>query len=230
MRRLSGARLGMRGVLLEATSPVGFRLVFSHFLYQYRLAYHFVKKWTGPHFERVSLRSLGLKLQLNHAGLHCQCPVSSHVDLVVLHTNGIHSVNIQYCGCSRAIPQHLQLLRRRLYPGSQITVKTCATFSLLRQFHKLAWTTKASTYDFYRALEKSTCNTGLNTPKSRYKAFSRIVLQWRHLQMLKWAGRGNDPAGVAGTTSGELAVQCPSCPRPGINLPAGWEKASKESR
>ena len=39
--------------------------------------------------------------------------------------------------------------------------------------------TKASTYDFYRALEKSTNSTGVNTPKSRYKALLRTVLQWR---------------------------------------------------
>lgn len=150
--------------------------------------------------------------------------------MLVLHTNGIHSVNIQYCGCSRAIPQDIQLLRRRLYPASQIKVKTCASFALLQQLQKLAWTTKASTYDFYRSLEKLTSNTGLNTPKSHYKAFCRMVLQWKHLQMLKWAGRGNDSSGVADTTQGELAVQCPSCPHPGINLQPGWEKASKELR
>ncbi|KAF9471153.1 hypothetical protein BDN70DRAFT_783782, partial [Pholiota conissans] len=40
--------------------------------------------------------------------------------------------------------------------------------------------------------------------------------------MLKWGGRAHDPSGVAGTAPGELAVLCPSCPRPGINLPDGW--------
>ncbi|PPQ85803.1 hypothetical protein CVT26_004590 [Gymnopilus dilepis] len=50
-------------------------------------------------------------------------------------------------------------------------------------------------------------------------------LQWRHLQMLKWGGRGHDPSGVAGTSSGELAVRCPSCPMPGISLENGWENA-----
>ena len=48
-------------------------------------------------------------------------------------------------------------------------------------------------------------------------------LQWRHLKMLKWGGRGHDPLGVVGTKEGELAVLCPSCPQPGVNLPVVWE-------
>ncbi|PPQ89278.1 hypothetical protein CVT25_001361 [Psilocybe cyanescens] len=40
--------------------------------------------------------------------------------------------------------------------------------------------------------------------------------------MLKWAGRGHDVTGAAGTSPGELALKCPSCPHPGINLPDNW--------
>jgi hypothetical protein len=43
--------------------------------------------------------------------------------------------------------------------------------------------------------------------------------------MLKRAGRGQDPVGVAATTQGGLAVECPACPHPGCNLPDDWEKA-----
>ena len=48
--------------------------------------------------------------------------------------------------------------------------------------------------------------------------------------MLKRAGRGHDNTGAAGTKEGELAIVCPSCPHPAINLPEGWEKASDEER
>jgi hypothetical protein len=166
---------------------------------------------------------MGLKIQLNHASLFCENPITSHSSFVIQHTNGIHAVSVMYCGCTRAIPHHLQLLRRGFYPSSQLIVKTCATFELLELLHKLALTTKASTYDFYRALEKLTDNTGLSVPKNRYRQLLRMNLQWRHLKMLKWGGRGHDPSGVAGTEVGELAVLCPSCPRPGVNLPVGWE-------
>lgn len=48
--------------------------------------------------------------------------------------------------------------------------------------------------------------------------------------MLKRAGRGHDDGGVDGTAMGELAVSCPACPRPGINIPSDWDKASREDR
>ena len=157
--------------------------------------------------------------------MRCNNPVACHASMLVLHTNGIHEVAIQYCDCQRAIPQHIQLLRRRWYPSSQIAVKTCITFELLRHLHELALTTKASTYDFYRTLEKSTTNLGIDVPKSRYRALFRSILQWRHLKMLKWGGRAHDAGGVAETKPGELAIRCPSCPWPGINMVDGWENA-----
>lgn len=160
--------------------------------------------------------------------MFCENPVPCHSSMVVLHVNGIHAVDIQYCGCARAIPNHLQLLRRRLYPASQKSVKTCATFGLMGLLQKLAWTTKGSTYDFYRSLERLTSNRGVEVPKSRYRPLFRMALQWRHLAMLKWAGRGHVSDGVATTSPGELAVKCPSCPYPGINLKDGWEDAPKE--
>ena len=162
--------------------------------------------------------------------MFCANPTPCHADMLVLHTNGIHSVAVDYCNCSFAQPPHIQLLRRQLYPASQIAVKTCATFSLLQQLHKLALATKASTYDFYRSLEQLTVNTGIDCPKSRYRALLRMVLQWRHLKMLKWGGRGHDETGALGTQPGELAILCPSCPRPGINLPEGWEQAPEGMR
>lgn len=52
--------------------------------------------------------------------------------------------------------------------------------------------------------------------------------QWRHLKSLKRGGRGHDPTGVRGTKDGELAVQCPACPHPGINLPKNWQNSAPE--
>lgn len=52
---------------------------------------------------------------------------------------------------------------------------------------------------------------------------------WRHLRLLKRGGRAHDPTGVQGTASGELAVLCPACPHPNINLPSGWKLAAKSS-
>ena len=126
------------------------------------------QRWKDSKFEEVTLKSMGLVVQLNHSSTFCEHPIPSHSAMLVLHSNGIHQVALRYCGCSKAIPQHLQLLRRGLYPASQLSVKTCASFQLLDLLHKLSLATKSSTYNFYRALEKLTNNTGINVPKLRY--------------------------------------------------------------
>lgn len=171
-------------------------------------------------------------MQLGHVSMRCANPVAAPLGFQILHMNGIHDVSINYCGCEGAKEKNLQLLRRGLYPATQRNAKTCGSFALLQLLHLLALTSKSSTYDFYRALEKATNNTGIHTLKSasRYRPLLRMILQWRHLKMLKRGGRGHDPTGASGTKDGELAVACPSCPHPGINLPDGWESAPEETR
>ena len=56
----------------------------------------------------------------------------------------------------------------------------------------------------------------------------RMVREWRHLKMLKRAGRGHEPGGVAATKAGEVCVSCPACPHPDENLPPGWKDTPNE--
>lgn len=121
------------------------------------------------------------------------------------------------------MPKHLQLLRWQFFPSTPHQPRTCATFSLLKSFHLLNLTSKVSAYDYYRALERLTDNTGLHLPKSRYWMLLQMSLQWQHLKLLKRAGRGHDTTGVQGTKPGELVIPCPTCLHPGINLPQEWK-------
>lgn len=50
-----------------------------------------------------------------------------------------------------------------------------------------------------------------------------MIRLWRHLRLLKQGSRAHDSTGVKGTTPGELALLCPACPHPGINLPPSWD-------
>ncbi|KAJ2912610.1 hypothetical protein MD484_g7802, partial [Candolleomyces efflorescens] len=79
-------------------------------------------------------------------------------------------------------------------------------------------------YEFIKALERRTDNTGTVPVPDRYKAWLRMVREWRHVRLLKRMGRGHDPSGVAGTSPGELAVLCPACPYPDINLPGDYDQ------
>ena len=54
--------------------------------------------------------------------------------------------------------------------------------------------------------------------KDWYKAFLQTLRMWRHIRMMKRGSRSYDPAGINGTSPGELAVLCPACPIPSVNL------------
>ncbi|KAG1844233.1 hypothetical protein F4604DRAFT_1937641 [Suillus subluteus] len=95
---------------------------------------------------------------------------------------------------------------------------------VLELFLILTWSSKVSGYEFYTSLEQLTNNTGLNVPKSRYKEFMRMVRQFRHIKLMKQAGRGNIMGGIYETEPGALAIKCPACPQPGMNLPEDWDK------
>jgi hypothetical protein len=194
---------------------------------------------------------MGLRVQLGHRyGEVCETPIAAHKKFLVIHTNGIHNVSVDFCGCVDETIVGLrrqQLLRRSWYPATHKEPQTCTTFRALELFHIMTLQGKVTTYDFYTGLEKLTTKSGLvkvkvsrarhvwkaglNVSQDRYKVFMRTMRQWRHLVMLKRGGRGNDSdCLVAETKPGELAVVCPVCPHPGVNLPGNWESASGEER
>ncbi|KAG6808347.1 hypothetical protein H0H92_004412 [Tricholoma furcatifolium] len=183
-------------------------------------------EWNGQYFGSATLFDLGLQIQLNHPE-HRTCPNPEPLSggLVVLHTNGIHRVNVNFCNCIAVEPRTVQLLRSRLFPGTTEYPRSSATFALLEFFQLLSFMSKISAFEFYQTLLRRTDNTGTVKLPDRYSTFLRMVREWRHLKLLKRFGRGHDPTGAAGTRVGECAVLCPACPLPGINLPEGWERA-----
>ncbi|KAJ7773717.1 hypothetical protein DFH07DRAFT_767661 [Mycena maculata] len=100
--------------------------------------------------------------------------------------------------------------------------RTCTTFECLDDFQCATHQSKTMAYDYYTMLEKKTDNTGRKLP-NRYHTFLLMSRKYGHLLMLKRGGRGHAPSRVEGTEPGELAVLCPCCPHPRINLPEDWE-------
>ncbi|KAG1784380.1 uncharacterized protein HD556DRAFT_1435459 [Suillus plorans] len=179
---------------------------------------------------RVEL--LGLRIQLGHnPGETCYNPEpAAGDDFVVIDVHGIHEIGLDFCGCETAQIHYKQLIRARWFPATTLNPQTAATFALMEFFHLLTFESKVSAYEFYHSIARRTDNTGTTPIRDRYSAFMRMVRQWRHLKMLKRAGRGHDPSGVDATSAGECAVLCPACPHPGKNLPEGWEDASHDIR
>ncbi|KAJ7678464.1 hypothetical protein B0H14DRAFT_2423303, partial [Mycena olivaceomarginata] len=59
-----------------------------------------VSAWNGSRFLRTSLKVLGLRVQFGHPpGEYCASPEAGRQGFVVLHNNGIHEVNVDFCGC-----------------------------------------------------------------------------------------------------------------------------------
>ncbi|KAL1940902.1 hypothetical protein VTO73DRAFT_7538 [Trametes versicolor] len=191
------------------------------------LPLHRIERWEGTRFRKADLRGLGLVLRPAHNRDEPCVITAKPSPVVVLHINGVHVVNIQFCEC-KPETRRVQLLRMKWWPATPLEPKTCATFALLRQFHLLNLQGKVTAYDFYRSLELGTDNTGLESLPDRSSAFATMVRQWRHITMAKGAGRGHDASLIEGTKQGGLAVACRACPQPGVNLPLGWEDVPPE--
>ncbi|KAJ7212322.1 hypothetical protein B0H12DRAFT_1033245, partial [Mycena haematopus] len=118
------------------------------------------------------------------------------------------------------------------FPATHDMPRTAATLRMLDFFHTLTLQGKTTMFDFYTSLEKLTDASGTSEspPPKRYREFLRMTRAYRNLLMLKRGGRGHDPGGVNATQPGELAIQCPACPRPDVNLPDGWEDVPAEKR
>ncbi|KAF7968772.1 hypothetical protein HWV62_29344 [Athelia sp. TMB] len=188
----------------------------------------YCKLWNGMFFEHVTLKSMGMRVQLGHGvGECCSNPEASYDDnFTVIDMKAIHQIHLDYCACETAQPRHVQLLRASWYPATTIAPRTAATFRVLEHFQLLTFESKASGFALYNTLARSTDNTGTNPPADSYPAFMRIVREWRHIKLLKRAGRGHQPEGPGPDTArqGDCAVVCPACPHPGRNLPEDWDK------
>lgn len=117
--------------------------------------------WNGLFFQRTSLKELGLRVQLGHPpGQFCHTRDKGRDDFTVVHTNGIHLVQVDWCRCE-GVEHHTQLLRIGWWPATPLQPQSCATLEVLRQFHVLNLQGKLTGFSFYRSLEFLTDNTGL---------------------------------------------------------------------
>ncbi|KAF9038742.1 hypothetical protein BJ165DRAFT_1352555, partial [Panaeolus papilionaceus] len=190
---------------------------------------HRIRKWNGEFFEKSSLRELGLRIQLGKPGHRCSRKTTApEDDFVIIDIKGIHQVNLDFCACGEDEQRHIvQLLRAGLFPASIQHPQTAATFDVLDHFELLTFVSQLSGFEYYQALVRKTCNTGLNPPKDRYLVFLRMTHEWRHLHLLMRSGQGHDPMGAIAILEGAMALLCPACPHPGINMPDGWESSTK---
>lgn len=140
---------------------------------------HRVKCWNGTFFEHTTLKALGLRIRVGHAiGGLCVNPVeAAGDDFIIIDTNSVHQVTLDFCVCTHAEKQTTQLLRAGLYPATVQAPKTAATVAALETFHLLMFESKASVFEFYNTLARQIDNTGtLKLPVSTLLASLHIYI------------------------------------------------------
>ncbi|KAI6160855.1 hypothetical protein EDD17DRAFT_1482804, partial [Pisolithus thermaeus] len=148
---------------------------------------------------------------------------SSWFQMTIVHTEGIFSHEVSVCKCPGSDPNdwHLDLLCQRLFPASISKPKTTFTFDVLDHFLIDALECKTSAMSFYQKLKRFTNNAFPERVPDRYRELMRVSQLRRDLKHRKWFGFGHDAGQDPG--DGGLALFCPACPQPGLNLPADWK-------
>lgn len=74
-----------------------------------------IQMWTVQRLAGISLKSLGLRVQLGHSrGDFCVEPMPAD-EFVIIDASGIHEVNLDFCGCPDGGTRVQQLREARLY-------------------------------------------------------------------------------------------------------------------
>ncbi|KAK0500188.1 hypothetical protein EDD18DRAFT_1068493, partial [Armillaria luteobubalina] len=117
-------------------------------------------------FEKVTLRDLGLHIQLGpHTSSCCLNPWQGPADFTVLHVNSVHQITINFCWCEHRVASWKQLIQVELFLATMDQPRTCTSFLLLEQFQVLLGSGKMLAYEFHQGLSHMTNATGICKPK-----------------------------------------------------------------
>lgn len=142
----------------------------------------------------------------------------------VVHTNGLHHIAMVSCHCHGDDILPLDLFAAQLLPASLKRIKTIFTVQVLDQFRLCNLELKASAYQYYQMLRRLTQPMSPSEVLNLYREFRRMTRIWRWMKKLKWAGYAGSSRKVKDVEPGELAIFCPACPQPGINIPDDWRE------
>ncbi|KAG1836908.1 hypothetical protein F4604DRAFT_1602134, partial [Suillus subluteus] len=201
------------------------------------MPFHRISQWTGGFFEDTSLTKIGLEIHLGHQGKPCPEVTDDWYDTddegdnfaegqwvplvndprttTVVDTSGVHSLMIRFCRCASALGPDMQLFEISLFPASFTSPKTAFTFAVLDDFLLDNLECGTSAMNYYSKLRRITSSVFLHLVPDQYRELMRVGRQWRQLKQLKWHGFGHEKQKPK---AGELALFCPACPQPGVNV------------
>ncbi|KAI1783871.1 hypothetical protein LXA43DRAFT_902761, partial [Ganoderma leucocontextum] len=139
--------------------------------------------------------------------------------IVVVDLDGIHEISMTFCACPDAPREDLQIVDLGYYPASTLRPRTIFSERVLDDFLLTNKECKTSARNYFNKLRRTTNPAFPHLVPDRYKELLRTSRQWRNLRLRRSSGFGHRSEEIQ---PGDLAVRCPACPQPGINLPEDW--------
>lgn len=194
---------------------------------------------TSPVISDTLFDSLEASLETSDGGTsRTRTAASGNSLFSVVDRSGIFEMEVVFCVCSGRGETDKQLLRAGLFPATFKQIETLFTFSVLEDYLTDNLECKTTAQQYYSKLQSMTskmfptnvpvCFTSVLAcisdlcPKNRYKQLLRASRQWRDLKNRMQSGIGHLPEEES-VPDGSMAIFCPACPQPGINLPKDWK-------
>ncbi|KAI0372513.1 hypothetical protein BV20DRAFT_1034578 [Pilatotrama ljubarskyi] len=157
------------------------------------------------------LKDLGFVWSLGHGGRACPYSWRKPRDMVVIHEHGIADIPIRFFG---------------LWPATWQQPRTATMLNALRAFHGLELQGQLNIHDYLGYLAWVTDNVAPHLVKDRYREFNNSMQVYRYINTRRNCG----VAAGQELGPGSLAVLCPACPQPGINMRPKWQVRDEEQR
>ncbi|KAG6864254.1 hypothetical protein C0991_011049 [Blastosporella zonata] len=141
----------------------------------------------------------------------------------LVHTNGVQYITLLSCSCSGTNNWATDLAHAMLIPTSFHSPRTFFTATVLDDYRLTNLECKASAYQYWQKICRVTSSTAPGEVDNLYRELRRLSRSWRWLKKVKWAGFPHTGKDFMEPGPGELAIFCPTCPQPGVNLPSNWE-------
>ncbi|TCD64122.1 hypothetical protein EIP91_004535, partial [Steccherinum ochraceum] len=166
-----------------------------------------------------SVARVGLILNLGHGGQKCRDARDQPRQMVAVHESGLTSIPVHFCLCADkgtgiAVPESIQLLEAGFWPGSWLEPRTMFTLGVLDEHAVLSRSAALSTDAFWKYLVRNTDGVDPSTVEDRYKSFLTAAREYQVLTSAKRQGLST----LKEMKYASMAVLCPACPQPGINL------------
>jgi hypothetical protein len=132
-------------------------------------------------FKQCEVSSLlpGGALHLGHMGKPCPSNEASDfpILMILVDTNGIHNVKVQFCWCSGYVDHVQQLFQACLFPSTLRQPRMAFTFNVLNQFSVHHLESKSAAQDYVKSLIRLTDNEFSSTISVREHLHSSLLYQ-----------------------------------------------------